>query len=169
MNGASAPFGDESTPAKHRQHRRILGQNLGDQAFEPAFARDQLKMPKQRRPNSLSLVFVDDRERDFGRAGFCDDITPGTDDGIFSVFVYRSHERDMRDEVDVDEEIDLSFTKAAFGTKEAAIERLGADTPNRRKHGAPVFRLESPNDSGAPIAQRFDDGIGGCLCHVQIT
>jgi len=81
----------------------------------------------------------------------------------------KSYERDMRDEVDVDEEIDLGFAKAAFGTKEAAIERLRADTPNRRKHGAPVFRLESPNDSGAPIAQRFDDGIGGCLCHVQIT
>ena len=45
--------------------------------------------------------------------------------------------------------------------------RLGADTPNRRQHGAPVLGLESPNDNGAPIAHCFDDGIRGCLCHGQ--
>src|SRR5215469_4153086 len=155
MNGASALFGEESTPVKHRQHRRILGQNLGDQPLEAALARDQHEMPKQRRANSLALIVVYNCKCDFGGAGFCNDITPGTDDGIFSVFVYRSHERDMLDEVDVDEEINLGFAEAALWTKEAAIERLGADTPNRREHGAPVFGLESPNDNGAPVAHRF--------------
>jgi hypothetical protein len=56
----------EARVAEDLQHRRVLGQHLGDEALDPCRRRAQCQLLEQARPDPAALVLVRDRERDFG-------------------------------------------------------------------------------------------------------
>ncbi len=64
-------------------------------------------MPYQRGANPLALIFVDKPEGDLGLARFDDDIAAAADQGRAPVVVRDRDQRDMFDEVDVEEIVGL--------------------------------------------------------------
>src|SRR5690242_12453782 len=122
MHCSPAPCSSKSVFAKHRQHRGVLGQNLGNQSLKPVVARDHDKVPKQPRSNALPLIFIDDREGQFGGTLLRDDVTPAADDRVVATFVDHSHECDVPDEIDIDEKIYLGLGESPLRAKEATIE-----------------------------------------------
>ena len=87
------------------QHRTIVRQNVGDQFREPGVPRDRNEMAQQCGADGLSLVLIDNSKREFGLSGLHDDIAPAADDRGPPSFLNDRDQRDMIDEVDIDEEM----------------------------------------------------------------
>lgn len=102
-------------------------------------------MAEQSRTDSKPLVFVDNRECHLRLPRLREDVAPGGDDRSAPIFIGYGNQRDVIQEIDVDEKVSLLLRKAALGAEEATIERFGADPPGCAGERTPIFRPESPN------------------------
>ena len=63
-----------------REHRGVIGQDLGDEFLDAGVAGDRDDMVHQDRAETVALIVVDDRESHLGLAGLGDDETDAADD-----------------------------------------------------------------------------------------
>jgi hypothetical protein len=63
--------------------------------------RDAGKLTQKRAAEPLALKLIDDAERHLSLPGLNDDVAPGADDRVFSIFVCHRNQGDMVHEVNV--------------------------------------------------------------------
>jgi hypothetical protein len=63
--------------------------------------RDAGKLTQKRAAEPLALKLIDDAERHFSLPGLNDDVAPGADDHVFSIFVYHRNQGGMVHEANV--------------------------------------------------------------------
>src|SRR5271165_6909239 len=97
-------------------------------------------MPYQCGADPLALIFVDEPEGEFGLAGLDDNIAAAADQRGAPAFVGDSDQRDMPDEVDVEEIVGLFVGNLALDRKEAKVKRLSACPRERRSPAVEVLR-----------------------------
>src|SRR6185295_13629066 len=100
------------------QHPRVFRQHLGGQQVEAGTARQDYQVAQQRCADTLTLVLINHNKGQLRRSRLGDDITAAADDLLLPAVVGRGNERDMVDEVDVQEKGDLLWVELAFGREE---------------------------------------------------
>src|SRR3954468_14937588 len=116
----------EPAVLKNAQHWLVVRQDFRDQLPQPGFAANAHKMAHESAADSLSMVSVDDDERDLGDARLHQNIPAASHNRAFAAVVDDGDERDLRDEIDIHEIGDLLFGEIALRAEEAAAQRLGA-------------------------------------------
>src|SRR6516165_6271638 len=100
-------LGFQTAALQHAQHCRVLRQHLSDELSQASRACQAQEMAQQRAGNSPTLDFIDDREGDLGCARPHDDVARARHDELTSGCVPDGNERNLIDEVDVDERGDF--------------------------------------------------------------
>src|SRR5271166_4406909 len=100
--------------------------------IDGSLAADGGEMAHQRGTDPLGLIVIDDAERRLGLARLHDDIARAADDHRPAVFIGDRHQRDVFDEVDVEEMVGLLLRKLPLGGKEAMVKRLWTRSGDRR-------------------------------------
>src|SRR5271166_612600 len=111
---------------------RVVGQDVGDEFLQARLAGKRRDMAHQRRADAPAVIRIDDRERDLRDARLHDDIATAADDRRPAVFVGYRHQRDMFDEIDIEEVVGLLLRELALHCKEAMVERFLAHPGERR-------------------------------------
>src|SRR5262249_40705121 len=112
----------ESAALEHFQHRHVIRQDLSDQFLEPGSPGNRGEMTHEGRAETLPLMLIDHRESDLGLSRLHDDVTGAARDHWPAVFVNDCDQRDVIDEVDVQEKLDFRLCEATFDGKETSIK-----------------------------------------------
>src|SRR6266511_2264994 len=114
---------------------------------------------------TLPLILVDHSESDLGPSRLHDDVTCAARDHGPAAFLHYCDQRDVVDEVDVQEKPDFRLGEVASYSKETTVERDGAAASDGCEEVGPVVRSESADFDRAPIAQRLKCRIVGWFQH----
>src|SRR4051794_11317389 len=99
----------QSRSLEPRQPRRGLGKGNLRQPFQYCRAGDSDEMVQQRAAQALPLILINDGESDLGRIRFYDNVAPTADNRGPIRLRYNRYQRDMFDEINFCEIIDLLF------------------------------------------------------------
>ena len=138
---------------EYPKHWRVLGQHFGDERLEPVRARNFDQVADQVRGDAQSLMRVVDRKRHFGTTRLRDDIPCATHDHLSSAFAQHSHQRHVAGQVYIEEEFDLAFAEAALWRKEAAVQRLLAESSYGGKHFGTIAGQQRADLQRRPVTQ----------------
>ncbi len=122
---------------------------------DSALAPDRRQMSQERGANPLGPIFVDEREDNLGLAGLDDDVAAAADQGRAPVFIRDRDQRDMLNEVDVEEIVGLFLGNFPFDRKETKVERFRACPRERRAPAIEVLRTLGADRDRAPVMQRL--------------
>jgi hypothetical protein len=115
--------------------------------------------------DTLSLVCVDYGESHFGLSRLYDDVTSAARDRGPTAFVQDCDQRDVIDEVDIQEKLDFRLRKVSFYGKETAVKGLRATAADGCDEFGPVVRSKRADFDAASIVQRLECRIVGRFQH----
>jgi hypothetical protein len=95
----------------------FVRQDLCDQLLDAGLMGSGGQMPHQQCADALPLMLVYHGERDLRPSRLHDDVTRSTDNHWSAAFVQDGYERQVVDEVDVQEEGDFILGELRFGAK----------------------------------------------------
>src|SRR6476659_4049367 len=152
---------------QHSQHRSIALQDVGNDLSQPGLAADGNEVAHERLPDSLSLTLVRNEECRLSLPRLRYDIATSARDYSSAAFLY-GDERDVVDEIDVQEIVGLIFAEAALRCEETPIARLITAAMQSRQHTMPVLGPERTYLDDPPVGEPLDGRI--CLgLHVVLA
>src|SRR5262249_5650081 len=155
----------QSAFLEHLQHGHVVRQDLSDQFLEPASPSNRGEVMHECSAETLLLVLVDDSESHFGLSRLHDDVAGAARDHGPAVFVHDRDQRDVIDEVGVQEKLDFRLCEATFDGKETTIKGLPAAAADGCDEVGPVVRSKRADFDPASIAQRLESRIVGRFQH----
>src|SRR5262245_43215048 len=116
-------------------------------------------MAQQRGADPLALVPIDDNEGHLGHFRLADDVASPPDNRWSATVFGLGHQRDMVDEVDLQEKSDFLLAELAFCREEPPGYRLFAELPYGGQHIGFIVGPQCANFKGTSIAQRLERRI----------
>jgi len=67
----------------------------------------------------------------------------------------------MADEIHIEKELQLALAEVPFGCKEAPLQSLLAEAPDRSEHLCAIAGQQRADFQQLPVVQAFGSGVGG--------
>src|SRR5262245_54164333 len=128
----------ESAFLEYVQHRDVSGKDFRNQLLDPGATGNGGQMMHECPAETLALILVDHGESHLRLPGLNDDVTCAAHDHGLAALVNDCNQRDVIDEIDMQEKLDFRLGKVALHRKEAPVKRLRAAARDGCDQAGPI-------------------------------